>query len=665
MAKKAKQKEVHCHICGERIKVPRGQADASIDCPACGTGLSMPKVGQRKRSLQTPVKGRKLRAGTKLGTFVIKRQINAGNMGTVYLAKQTSMGRMVAVKVLPPAMAQDRNHIKRFLAEVQLQAKLDHPGIVPAFEAGFDKNVYFLAMAYVDGESLAAKMEREKTISEREALQTALQVAEALAYAWDEHQMLHRDIKPTNIMIDRKGIVRLLDLGISKCISDNVTLTASDSICGTPVYMSPEQAMGDPKLDWRTDIYALGATLYHALTGEFPFGGQNVEEILYKHIHEPLKVPMARNGEFSVDCSALICKMMKKQPAERHADWHELIAEVRKLLNVPAANVAVVAEAPPATPEEPPAAQPTKAPEEPRQKARKKLRKKTRKKPREIKWPVFRGVLLGTVLPALVTVASYRIFARRLMFFGFKTAGQILMSTPPSVRLAELRAVHGKTHTLNAGELSLGPMPRGGFSLAREKQKNLIISCQLLLESGGEGGLLFLPRVPADPAAAWKQNLPGAIKICLRRKKRRNELAILRQSGKKTKAMKFPLAGDGTDWTRLTVCKNGNALVISEVFGQDIPIPRVWVNSGAKNKAERIAAVYWGIYAAKNAKLRVRIPPQMTKAEKNRIRVSFGNKGLTLDFGARGKLKNTRIHLNLKPAGLDVHVDKASNNDRE
>ncbi len=433
--RKAKQRYVNCHICGQRIKVPRNQAGASIDCPACGTALAAPKEGQRKSSLQVPGKGRELQAGAKLGTFVVTRVIKTGHMGMIYLAKQTSMGRMVAVKVLHSAMAQCRDHIKRFLAEVHLQANLDHPGIVPAFEAGFDNNVYFLAMAYVDGESLAAKMEREGTISESKALEIVLQVAEALAYVWDEHGMLHCDIKPSHIMIDKKGIVRLLDLGISKCISDNVTMRASDLICGTPVYMSPEQALGEPKLDCRCDIYSLGATLYHALTGEFPFNGQNAEEILYKHIHEPLEVP---NGEFSPECSALICKMMKKQPAERHADWHKLIAEVRELLDASTVTVAAPtpAGAPPRSPVKP---KPAAIKPVPKQRVRPETAAKPKVRPR--KQP--RPAVIEPVGKKLEKDTPWEIPELGMVLLPIKP-GTFMMGSPPNEKSRDIKEMQHK-----------------------------------------------------------------------------------------------------------------------------------------------------------------------------------------------------------------------------
>ena len=270
-----------------------------------------------------------------LDGFRVEQWLGSGSMGEVYLATQLSMDRGVALKVLPPELVHDPDDVDRFQHEVRMLAKLDHPNIVTAFEAGEDAGHNYLAMSYVDGQSLEDRVQAHGPIPEEEALQIASKVAEALAYAWDRYQLLHRDIKPSNIMIEQDGTVKLMDMGISKSLSDDAAITSPGLVVGTPYYMSPEQARDRQDIDCRADIYSLGATLYHLLTGAPPHEGETSTQVLSRLLTDPIVPPIELNPKLSPPCSDLILAMTAKDVADRPGSWHTLLERLRLALNPP------------------------------------------------------------------------------------------------------------------------------------------------------------------------------------------------------------------------------------------------------------------------------------------------------------------------------------------
>jgi serine/threonine-protein kinase len=265
--------------------------------------------------------------GVTLGNFLIEKPLGHGAMGQVFLALQLSMDRRVALKVLPQALMRDERVVERFQREVRMSARLEHPNIVTAYEAGEDFGYHFLAMTYVEGEDLETRRKREGAFQEKDALRAGRQVAEALRYAWEEHKLLHRDVKPSNIMMDASDRARLTDLGISICLNEaQASLTSSGMVIGTPHYMSPEQIRGH-ELDWRADAYSLGATLYHLMTGNPPFGNVGSAEVINRHLHEPVTPARRRRGSISVGCSELLERMMAKERDDRHRTWDDLLRD--------------------------------------------------------------------------------------------------------------------------------------------------------------------------------------------------------------------------------------------------------------------------------------------------------------------------------------------------
>lgn len=288
-------------------------------CPECEKEVIVPIPGVEE--------------GSVFGDFKLMERLGSGASGEVWLAHQQSMDRKVALKILCPKLSSDKNFIKRFIKESKNSAKLAHPNIVTAFFAGQDKGIYYLAISYVHGETIESKLERDNVYDEKEALKIIKGVAGALQYAWDEFKILHRDIKPANIIINKKGTPMLLDLGISKSLNEeDYSLTMTGTVVGTPYYMSPEQAIADKELDFRSDIYSLGITLYHMLTGTVPYQASTAMAIIMKHINENFESPQIHNPKISNPCLNLIETMMAKKKEERQQSWDALIKDINLVL---------------------------------------------------------------------------------------------------------------------------------------------------------------------------------------------------------------------------------------------------------------------------------------------------------------------------------------------
>ena len=264
--------------------------------------------------------------------FKLIKRLGQGGMGEVWLAEQTSMERLVALKILKPEFSNAPNFRNRFINEIKHSAKLEHLNIVTAFDAGSYRGLYYLASAFIKGKQLLQKLDEEKVINEKEALFIALGISKALAYAWNEFNMLHRDIKPGNIIIDLSSVPKLLDMGIAKTITKDNSLTMEGDLVGTPFYISPEQAKSEA-LDFRSDIYSLGATLYHITTGVIPFQGTSTMGIIAKHITEVLTPPIEKNPALSIPTNNLIVKMMAKDKNDRFHSWEAVINCIENILS--------------------------------------------------------------------------------------------------------------------------------------------------------------------------------------------------------------------------------------------------------------------------------------------------------------------------------------------
>lgn len=269
--------------------------------------------------------------GSQLGPYEIKEIIGKGGMGTVYKAWDQSLKRMVALKVLAESIAGDLDAARRFTREAQAMANVSHENIVPIFTIGQDRGVNFFAMELVQGTTLHDLIVTGKKWTVSEVLSLTRQIVAGLAAAADKG-IIHRDLKPANIILDQSGRIRLLDFGLSKIVTEGSTLTRTGMIMGTPDYMAPEQAEGNP-IDLRSDIYALGATLYHLLKGAPPFSAPTPLSLLYKHVHDPL--PPLDNTVVKMPDRflALIRKAMAKKPIARFQNYREIQAELAMIEN--------------------------------------------------------------------------------------------------------------------------------------------------------------------------------------------------------------------------------------------------------------------------------------------------------------------------------------------
>jgi len=272
----------------------------------------------------------------RIAGYEVLDKIGEGGMGTVWKARQTSLNRVVAIKVLPPLFSRDGKFIERFRREALETAKLNHPNIVSAIDVGVESreghpDLQYFVMEYVDGDTLESVIIRAGRVKPDRAVEIAAAVAAALNHAWTEAKIVHRDIKPANILITRHGVVKLADLGLARSMRESAHLTTAGLAIGTPHYVSPEQAQGEEAVDVRSDIYALGATLFHMLTGRTPFQGETAHAVMARHVNED--APFCHDVDPSVprEISAIVAKMMQRAPAERYQTAGELITEFERL----------------------------------------------------------------------------------------------------------------------------------------------------------------------------------------------------------------------------------------------------------------------------------------------------------------------------------------------
>ena len=265
-----------------------------------------------------------------LGPFQLQKRLG-GVMGIVFKATDTRTGQTVAVKILPKNLAQDPTFVERFKREVLAASSLSHPNIISVWDSGVINKVFYLAMEYVDGETLIRRMHREKIVPEREALTIGLGVTRALEHAHAQG-VLHRDVKPENIMISSTGQVKLADLGLALFLNDTLRITSEGIAVGTPHYISPEEARALRQTDQRSDLYSLGATLFHVVSGRLPYEGENGSEVMKRHVFEATPNPQDVNPAISNDTAGMIVKLMAKDPKQRYQSATELAAVLEYLL---------------------------------------------------------------------------------------------------------------------------------------------------------------------------------------------------------------------------------------------------------------------------------------------------------------------------------------------
>ena len=257
----------------------------------------------------------KIRAGTRVGgRFVIERPLGAGGMGAVYLARDEQLGEQVALKVIAGVALLDPGSAERLRREASMARRISHPNVVRMHDLGEEHGMLYVSMEYVAGESLAARIQRLGTLTPAQLLPIAVQLCEGLGAAHSAG-VVHRDLKPANILLDAADRVKLIDFGIAR--GDlHAGMTATNMVVGTPEYMAPEQVKGGA-VDARTDIYALGAVLYHALTGRPPFRGDTPIAVGLAHVQDPLTPPRQLRPDLPAQWDSVITRALEKTPAAR------------------------------------------------------------------------------------------------------------------------------------------------------------------------------------------------------------------------------------------------------------------------------------------------------------------------------------------------------------
>lgn len=260
--------------------------------------------------------------------YRIIRKLGAGAMATVFLAQQESLDRPVAIKVLPKKFSENKEFLERFYKEGRAAAKLNDANIVQAYDVGQSGEYHYFVMEYVDGDTVYEQIVEKKKLSEKEAIRIIRQVALALKHA---HKVgfIHRDIKPKNIMIAKNGDVKLADLGLARALDDQVAAEAeAGRAYGTPYYISPEQIRGKKNITPSADIYGLGATLYHMVTGKVPFSGKNPSDVMHRHLKQDLVPPDHLNSSLSPGFSQIVEMMMAKDVSQRYQNASDLIEDL-------------------------------------------------------------------------------------------------------------------------------------------------------------------------------------------------------------------------------------------------------------------------------------------------------------------------------------------------
>lgn len=272
--------------------------------------------------MSQPLELEDLVPGTHLGHYVIIQKVAQGGMGTVFKALEPALERYVAIKVLRPDYATNPNSVQYFQEEARAVAALNHPNIVPIFFTGKEGNVVFFSMSYIDGETFDDWIEKKRWFNEEHA-RWFLSHAVAALHSAHKANIVHLDIKPANFLVDRANNIMLTDFGLAQKIIKGAEDGGEREAFGTPAYVSPEQITRS-NTDQRTDIYSLGATLFHMMTGHPPFTGNTVEDIVWGHLEKPFPIEIAREAGLSTGWIYLIKKMMERAPEDRFKDYREL-----------------------------------------------------------------------------------------------------------------------------------------------------------------------------------------------------------------------------------------------------------------------------------------------------------------------------------------------------
>ncbi|MGB0579084.1 MAG: serine/threonine-protein kinase [Limisphaerales bacterium] len=293
------------------------QAGAAASCLHCATELAVPRNEEA--------------VGRELGEYHVRELIGSGGAGKVYRARASASGEEVALKILSPTLAADEVLVRRFQREAKVTAMMDHPNIVRGYGLMQSDGFVFLVMELMEGESVRGRIDRKGKLRISETLKIGVSVVRALEHA-RRHGIVHRDIKPGNILLDSEGRIKLADFGLVRMEDASMMLTRGSMALGSPLYSPPEQSADARNADHRSDIYALGVSLMHMLTGQHPFYGASLQEVVRNHTAESMRSGAELGTPLPAGLEESLQKMTAKLPDYRHQDYVELESEMAGLM---------------------------------------------------------------------------------------------------------------------------------------------------------------------------------------------------------------------------------------------------------------------------------------------------------------------------------------------
>ena len=310
--------ESACPNCENTFNASEHQIGRIHTCRECGTECIIPS--------------QRIDPGMDFGGFTILYPLGLGASGEVHLAKSQE-GTRTALKILFLEDLDDEVDLKRFVRESKFVQSLDHDGLIKVYDAGRDNDFNFIAMEYVEGETLDHMLDKHGELAEKDAVKVIRDVSSVMKYVWDSNRLVHRDLKPANIMVGYDGTTKVMDLGIAKSYLYELTqLTDPETIIGSPPYMSPEQCAPGKPIDFRADVYSLGCTLFQLVTNEYAFFGDTPMATVRMQIFDKPSDPRDFVPGLSEKMVVVMHKMMSKQAAKRHRSWDELLADLDELL---------------------------------------------------------------------------------------------------------------------------------------------------------------------------------------------------------------------------------------------------------------------------------------------------------------------------------------------
>ncbi len=312
------------------VRCPKCQHDNPHDtlfCGKCGTKLPSPEGFEGTKTLESPTE-ELTRGSVFAGRYEIIEELGKGGMGRVYRVEDKKVHEEVALKLIKPEIAKDKKTIERFRNELKIARKIRHKNVCAMYDLGEEKGRHYITMDYIPGQDLKGLIRQTGRLAISTAISIGKQVCEGLKEA---HRVgvIHRDLKPNNIMIDKEGSVRIMDFGIARTVKD-IGITGSGMMIGTPEYMSPEQVEGE-EVDQFSDIYTLGIILYEMTTGTLPFKADTPFAVGIKHKSEAPRNPKELNPQISDDLSRLILKCMEKPQENRYQDVEEILEDLGKI----------------------------------------------------------------------------------------------------------------------------------------------------------------------------------------------------------------------------------------------------------------------------------------------------------------------------------------------